>query len=406
MIMAATTVVGSGTISAAEHLRGPDVAIGVFFMVFPAIVLIVLMFIPGKRYVVESATPASTPAAPPSADAQGQVSPYNRTWALIMAAIWFCGAGGIHRFYVGKITTGIIWLLTGGLLGIGQLVDVIMILNGTFTDKNGRRVTLWEEESEPEGGWKAPPAETLAPGSGPPPLPKNYDVAIEHGNAGADAQHAAGYMAPASDSPAILPVLAPPPMSSSSVFTAPPQANATGLLSALSGLMLFVGTVAALALAVHLPTATAEGLFGPRFANDVQNKFFDGYPDWPGLVQRMGIPLVGIIVFCASVAMMFARRQGRVLHMLRGLIGVGGLMIAISTLNAACRVPWEKVAPQFHTQHDLPQAMDIFLSSWVVNGVIVAGIVFLAAIVLLAWPAPRRREELMAQVSNFMGRGA
>ena len=49
-------------------------------------------------------------------------------------------------------------------------------------------------------------------------------------------------------------------MSSSSVFTAPPQANATGLLSALSGLMLFVGTVAALALAVEMISAVGRNL--------------------------------------------------------------------------------------------------------------------------------------------------
>lgn len=57
---------------------------------------------------------------------------YTLAWVLLT----FFGAFGIHRFYMGKIVTGIIFLLTGGLLGLGLLYD-LWTLNGQVSEING-----------------------------------------------------------------------------------------------------------------------------------------------------------------------------------------------------------------------------------------------------------------------------
>ena len=60
----------------------------------------------------------------------------------------FFGIFGVHRFYVGKIGTGILMLATCGGLGVWSLVDLILILAGRFRDREGRRVEEWLEPDE------------------------------------------------------------------------------------------------------------------------------------------------------------------------------------------------------------------------------------------------------------------
>lgn len=53
---------------------------------------------------------------------------------------FFLGSLGIHRFYVGKVGTGILMLLTCGGLGIWTLIDFVMIAVGAFRDKEGKLI--------------------------------------------------------------------------------------------------------------------------------------------------------------------------------------------------------------------------------------------------------------------------
>ena len=55
---------------------------------------------------------------------------------------WFLGILGVHRFYTGHITIGVIQLLTLGGCGIWVLIDFIMLLLGNFKDAEGNIVKV------------------------------------------------------------------------------------------------------------------------------------------------------------------------------------------------------------------------------------------------------------------------
>lgn len=64
----------------------------------------------------------------------------------IVPALLLCGLLGVfgaHRFYVGRIGTGLLQLLTLGGLGVWVLVDMVLLITGAFRDGEGDRLTEW-----------------------------------------------------------------------------------------------------------------------------------------------------------------------------------------------------------------------------------------------------------------------
>lgn len=70
----------------------------------------------------------------------------SRAVALVLAIL--VGMFGIHRFYVGKVGTGILMLFTLGGLGVWYLYDLVLIVSGVFRDADGRRLIAWEPGDE------------------------------------------------------------------------------------------------------------------------------------------------------------------------------------------------------------------------------------------------------------------
>lgn len=72
-------------------------------------------------------------------------SPKSRLTALLLC-IPPLGIFGIHRFYLGRPFTAILYLPTGGLFVFGWLIDTALIALGTFADGKGRPVRIWRHD--------------------------------------------------------------------------------------------------------------------------------------------------------------------------------------------------------------------------------------------------------------------
>lgn len=68
-------------------------------------------------------------------------------WAYGLWALCIVGFAGIHRFYCGRYITGIIWLLTWGIFGLGSLIDLLLIPG--MVDYKNRKLYA-------EGSWQMP----------------------------------------------------------------------------------------------------------------------------------------------------------------------------------------------------------------------------------------------------------
>jgi len=82
---------------------------------------------------------------------------YNLGIAYLLWLFSGCGALGFHRFYLGKIPTGVLWMLTGGLGMVGSIYD-FFTLPGQVREANIRKALFdrnpYQQSIGGEGNWR------------------------------------------------------------------------------------------------------------------------------------------------------------------------------------------------------------------------------------------------------------
>ncbi len=60
-----------------------------------------------------------------------------KNYSVTLVLVLLLGFMGGHRFYAGKVGTGILYLFTAGFFVIGWIIDIFTVAFGNFTDKTG-----------------------------------------------------------------------------------------------------------------------------------------------------------------------------------------------------------------------------------------------------------------------------
>lgn len=68
----------------------------------------------------------------------------NARWLTTLLLSVFLGFLGIHRFFTGKIGTGLLMLLTAGGCGIWYIIDIIMIATENYSDDDNNKILMYQ----------------------------------------------------------------------------------------------------------------------------------------------------------------------------------------------------------------------------------------------------------------------
>jgi len=390
LLVCLLTVVASSICMGCLSMHNDEFLILLLLIIFPAIAFFIIAILPASLFVGGVSKPdrfsaaSSKQSAVSRPKAPAGVSSFKRLWALLLVIPGLSGFpfAGLHRFYVGKIGTGILWFLTGGMFLIGQIIDMIMILSGQFKDRYGKPLVIWHNSNELSVKTsEAQVADQVrAPG---------FDVAAPTEQPAEAVQAPAAEVSPARSAPSA-------PTTTVVYESFHPLAF---LFSGVGFILTFAAILAGLVVGLQIPYYVAAGL--PNIQLSAQIEQFFGYSDWPELVMQMGTIVVVILLLLAGICIIIGRRHLGVRHMLRAILGLMAFFCVLLVFSDAMSGSYFQDVVNMLNSQQIGPAFDMLLRSTHNEQAAFAGILFLLSVVVLAWPA--RSRQMILTPAHYQG---
>ncbi|MBN2590078.1 MAG: protein kinase [Sedimentisphaerales bacterium] len=382
MLACVLTIVASSIYMGNVNLHRDANNLALFLIIFPSVLLLFIIAFPVSLIAGKAPQPAAknVPKAAPG------VSAFKRMWAIILCCIPLFG---LQRFYVGKIWTGILWFISGGLFGIGQAIDFIMIIMGSFTDRYGLPLKIWFDKDEinhktpvsqePVNDYKAPVPEYKEPvNEHKEPLHGEQEIQTPEIKEQTSTRSFTSTMIPTDFHPF------------------------TYLCSGIGYILIFAGLLISISTGLRIPTFIAYGW--PEVSNELQGIF--NSPKWPEILIGLGPVLVFVMVIIATVFIVISRRYSGASHLIRALLAMIGIFITLLVFSTAMSPQMNTMEAGFFEQFNgllsSGQIAEAFselireLDEW---NLVTAALFFLASVVMLTWPA-QRKQTILTDTQN------